>query len=218
MSSLSNLELKEELDALRQAIRRHNELFERFLEPRHFRLLSLVLGLGLVVVMAGFEGVGLVFSGYDAIPPQVRWGLWFLLGALFLLTGFLKLREFAKVKEGVAPNRPLSVALLGMLWGSVLNAYAGALLLLGFTGAFLVLQGKGVYLVSFAAMVFGLLWNQLGTFVGQKLYYLMGYWFLVGGGLSLLGVERFPFAWAGGVYGLGLVLFGLGGYLRRARI
>lgn len=203
--------LLEDLQIIKNALNRHNQILATFLEPGHFALMSIILGLGVTFTLGGLEVLSQIHDGYQNIPPLWQGALLAGLALAFVIATVLKVHRFRQVTKQFIPTRSYLEALIRMFNGPVLPVYSGVLLSMVFIAVYQVNEGQGVILISLFGPFLGVLWNLLGGLIRSPIYWFTGYWFLAIGGLSLFWVEKYPLGTAAVIYGLGILIFGLGG-------
>ena len=212
MNSITEKQVEKLLDdiaTIKSVISENQPILKILLLPGHFRVISYLCGVGIIVISLAYYAFLRQYGAYDLIPQVIRIGLLVVIAGLAVTAWILK--GVLWVKSVHALNKELSFGqMIKTLYaGQILHTWIPICLLMGFTIFYSVYHDHPRFIVPVTAFGVGLIYNMIGGMTRIWQYLLIGYWLVATGTCALVFSSISPLIWLTVSLGLGLLLFGI---------
>lgn len=198
-----------DIKTIKSVISENQPIIKQLLLPMHFRVISYLCGIGIIVISLAYFFLLRQYGGYDAIPQAARIFLLVVIAALAVTVWILKGVLWFKSVHTV--NKELRFGqMIKMLYsGQILHTWIPISFLMGFLVVYCVTHGLNHYIVPILAFGVGIIYNLIGGMTNIKQYLFTGYWLIATGACSILFPAVCSLIWLALSLGLGLLLFGI---------
>jgi hypothetical protein len=205
-----------DLAVVKKAVQKSRGVLQALYLPEHFRLTAVLFGTA-ILAFCGLMALFLArWNGYGTIPAGVRTAYWVAAALAFLAVGLVKQSSLWKVFRSLQPGSPFA-ALYREVFSLVgaNHLYVGLMICVLFLVTFLCLKGQALLIIPGLSVVAGLALNGIGSTFRLRGYLAMGYWLILSGLASSVFFASSPLAAVCLTFGVGAVIFGVYGFLRR---
>lgn len=209
--------MMDDIRSIKSAVRKHDRAFKELLLPRYFAPMSIYLGLSVIAIMAAFQLLSWRFGSYGDIPVLVRTLLWVFSVFVAISGSFMKWLVFSAATRRISGEKTLQTLFEELYVDPLQHVFFAMIAAILVGGCFLGLRGYGLFIIPYAGVLMGLVWNLIGGTIKAKEYLITGYWLTLSGSASFFFVESLPFLVPAFIFGLGFTLFGFLGLFNRAR-
>lgn len=206
-----------DIENLRKAIRKNDPLLREVADSRLYALLTLPFGLFILVFFLGTHFLLGGGGSFAALPAAWRIAFWAFLACFFVAGGVAKVVIIGRRARALDAEAGFGSVVKAAYGGALLHVNVPALVAMAVVSAYAACSGHPWLILPATAVFFALVCNVLGALVGQKEYFLTGWYALVSGLASLFFVEEAPFLWVAVVYGGIFLVFGAGSLVSRRR-
>jgi len=193
--------LSDDIEDLKRAVKQNDPMLREVVAPPGWMAFSLLAGLNVTLFALPAHVLVTKYGSFGAIPKAAQIALFAVLALFVVIGGTFKvvimmrraveldntagfLTVFEVFYGGKAAHETIPLT-LGMIAGTGYAFYAGHPWLS----------------LPLSAFLFGILANTLATRSGVRSYYIVGYWGILFGLVSIPFVEAAPFLWLFVVYG-----------------
>jgi hypothetical protein len=189
MSGISENELDKllgDIKSIKSVIGRNRPLIQQIMLPVNFRLVTLLIGISVIVFSLIFHFMIERYGSYNEIPQQIRYLMWFLLIADYLLLGILKRVFWLRSMREYGRKISFSQIIREMYSFHTYHVWVPAILMIIILSVFLVNIGQAYYIVPTISIGMGIAYNFMGALTSLRAYLISGYWmFITGTGVLL---------------------------------
>lgn len=203
-----------ELKMIREAISRSDNII-RFIDTRG-ALKGILLATGLVIALFSLLFYYLLesYGSFAAIPSGITATLFVLIGIIWCLIGFLKIRNFLKSARGISEDMTLHRLFDEIYTPRLLTIQLPYMLVITLAIIFICSKGLFLYLTPVLSVLFGLLLVSLSPLFYLKEFYFLSMWLIATGLMTLFTAAVIhPLAVLGLTFSVGFILAALLLYL-----
>jgi hypothetical protein len=182
-------QLIEDISSIKSCINKNKPVLRQILLPAHFRLLSLILGISIIIFSMFFHYFINRYGSYGLIPGYIRGILFGVIMVDWVFLVILKYSNWLKSILEIDYRYTFGRAMKEFFSFRIIHVYVPLTVLAVFLCVYLSKQNSAYYIIPTISIATGLMYNFLGSIIGVKQYLLAGYWLLVTG----LGVLLFNF-------------------------
>jgi hypothetical protein len=177
--------LLKDLDEIKAAVKRNSPVLREIVTARFYWWLILVFGAAVALFSVTMHFLVVRFGGYDAIPGSTRTVFWVLVAAAGAVMYVFRVRGVLQTIRKL--DRRLTFwSLLGdHTIGEFFHVYGPLCVIAIGATVLLTRTGNSYYIVATWAILVGLSWNLIGFAVHLVEFYVIGYWCLIVGALSI---------------------------------
>jgi hypothetical protein len=209
--------LVEDLRAIKGAVRKHDRVFKEIMLPQYFGPMSLYTGTSITVLFAVFQYLVTRYGGYGLLPKPVVWLLWGIVLLIMVSGGIIKWVSLTTDTRRIKPGIGVAGIYKEFFIGPVLAVYSGVVVASIIVSLWFGFSGQAFLIIPYLAVLVGLIWNLLGGLTGCREYFGMGFWLILTGSGGFFVAESYPFAMPALTFGIGIILFGILGFIARNR-
>lgn len=209
--------LLEDVENLRKAIRKNDPLLREVVDSRLYALLTLPFGLFTLVFFLGTHFLLGSGGSFADLPQAWRLAFWAFLAVFFVAGGIAKVVIIGRKAKSLDAEAGFGSVVKAAYGGALLHVNVPALVAMAVVSAYAALSGHPWLILPATAVFFSFVCNVLGALVGQKEYFLTGWYGLLSGLASLFFVEGAPYLWVAVVYGGIFLVFGAASLVSRRR-
>jgi len=188
--------LRQDIDALRRAVRKANPFLRSIMALRVYALMSVPLGALILAFCLISHFFVRSYGSFQDIPSAWKTALWIALVLIVVGSAVLKWivvnRRAAAIEKG-ANFLTATKAIYGSSWA---NVNLPATICIFVLSAFAIYVGRAWYIVSINAIFLGLIGHSMGRAFERKELSVIGWYALASGLASLFFIESSPFIWA----------------------
>jgi len=177
--------LLKDLDEIKAAVKRNSPVLREIVTARFYWWLILSFGAAGCVFAVAMHLLVTRFGGYDAIPASLRTVFWVAAGLAGVVLYAFRVRGVLLTIRRMDHRLTLWSLLGDHTVAEFFHVYGPlSALAVGLT-IYLSRTGNSYYIVAVWALHVGLAWNLIGFAVHLLEFYVVGYWCLVIGALSI---------------------------------
>jgi len=201
--------LLEDISAIKSVIKENKKLLRQILLPIHFRLMSLILGMSIIVFSLLFFFLIHHYGGYGSIPGRIKTIIYAAMAVDWIFLVILKYSNWLSSLTKIDQKYTLSRALNEFFSYRIIHVWSPLFFLILFLSIYLGTRNSAYYIVPTISIGAGLMYNLFGSITEIRQYLIAGYWFLVTGICPLV-FNAIPATIALSVsLGCGMLLFAL---------
>jgi len=193
--------LSDDIEDLKRAVKQNDTLLREVVAPPGWMAFSLLAGLNVTLFALPAHVLVTKYGSFGAIPQVARIALFAALALFIVIGGTFKvvimMRRAVELDDTAGFLTVFEVFYGGKAAHETIPLTLGMIAGTGY--AFYV--GHPWFSLSLSAFLFGILANTLATRSGVRSYYIVGYWGILFGLVSIPFVEAAPFLWLFVVYG-----------------
>ncbi len=183
-------EVISDLTAIKEALSKSNSIF-RFLDAGGIlRSVLLIGGILIALYATAFHLLSEYYGTFAAAPAHYKALFWILLAISIVFTAYLKINNFLRGARLVRSKMTLYKLLEEVYTPQCLSVILPHLAAIVLAVVFLFQREMTLYLVPVLALLFGLSSVSLSTVFYMKGIYLLGFWLVATGLLTLFTAER----------------------------
>ncbi len=189
MSTIDNEQLEkllEDVSSIKQAISKNKSTFRLLLLPRHYRLLSFLAGIIIILYSAIYYNFVYYFGSYNLIPDGVKNICYCVIAVTWALLAFLKFYKLENSLSKVDKKFSLSRILFEFFSFRIIHIYIPLIAILIVFIVHFANNDLSYYIVPSISIIFGVLYNILGAMVEIKQYLITGYWMVFTGIIAVV--------------------------------
>ncbi len=193
--------ISEDIEYIKKAVKRNDPLLRQMATPPGWISLSLIGGTATTLFALPAHILSKAYGSFAMIPAGFKAVLFSILAILVVVGGIAKMALLSR-KLGTTS---------GMFgFGRIVSSFFGGrssyttippILVLAVLLVYAAVSGRAWLSLPLSSLLLGLMSNQIGERSGVWSYYLMGYWLLITGSLSLFLAEHAVFLWVFIAYG-----------------
>lgn len=199
--------LLEDISTIKSVINRNKSLLKSIMAPSHFRFISWVWGIGVIIFSLTLHFIIAYYGEFDLIPSTLRGGIYIavVLGLAFVM--FFKQRILIQRMRREYPNLKMAQVYKELYSYHIRHIYFPLVFFMVFLVFFLIYQGQTHYIVPAISIGAGFIFNYIGSLTEVKQYFISGYWYLGLGIVLLIFSSVPPFIGLAATLGVGSILF-----------
>ena len=201
--------LMQDIQAMKSVIHKNQGVLHNILLPAHFKLVSYVWGIGIVLFSLAIYLMCEVYNGYDAIPGYMKTAFYIKLMVFAGIVFFLKRRVLVRSLQKDFPGITFLGIIKDFFSFNIQHMYFPLALLMLLIAYALIRAGQPSYLVPALSIYCGLFFNFIGSVTKLRPYLWSGYWYLSTGGMLILAGFIPPMVGLALSMGFGSILFAL---------
>ena len=197
-----------DIKTIKSVISENQPILKQLLLPMHFRVISYLCGIGIIVISLAYYFLLRQYGVYDAIPQAARIFLLAVIAALAVTVWILKGVLWFKSVHTVNKELKFGQMIKKLYSGQILHTWIPISFLMVFLIVYCVSNGLNNYIVPIVAFGVGIIYNMIGGMTAIRQYLFTGYWLIVTGVCAILFPAVSSLLWLALSLGLGLLLFG----------
>ena len=198
-----------DIATIKSVISENRPALKQLLLPMHFRVISYIVGIGVIVICLAYFFLLQQYGGYDAIPQAIRIFLLVVIATLvvtvWILKGLLWFRSVHSVNKELRFGQMIKI----LYSGQILHTWIPISFLIVFLIVYCVTNDLNQYIVSILVFGVGIIYNMVGGMTRIRQYLFTGYWLIVTGVCAIVFPAVSSLLWLALSLGLGLLLFGI---------
>ncbi len=187
--------LLKDLDGIKAAVKRNSPVLREIVTARFYWWLVLSFGAAGCVFAVAMDVLVARFGGYHAIPVGILTIYWLVAGVAGIVMYVYRVRGVLQTIHAMDPRLTIRSLFGDHTIGEFFHVYAPISALSVAATIFLSRTGNSYYIVAIWAFHIGLAWNLVGFAVHLLEYYVIGYWCLAVGVLSIVFPEVSASLW-----------------------
>jgi len=193
--------LSRDIEDLKLAVKQNDPLLHEVVAPPGWMAFSLAAGINVTLFALPAHLLVQKYGSFGAIPQAAKIALFAVLGLFVVIGGTLKIIIMMRRASEIDAEAGFMTVFDAFYGGKA--AHESIPLTLGMMAgsAYAFYVGHPWLSLSLSGFLFGILANTLATRSGVRSYYIVGYWGIFMGLVSLPFVEAAPFLWLFVVYG-----------------
>ena len=204
--------LLEDIASIKEVINRNEPIIQQVINLSHFRLLSLLSGIGVTVFSLLFYFLINIFGTHSAIPSTLKWIIYTAIIVITVVLTVMKQRLYLSSLKKIDSTLTLSWLFRELFSNRFVHIYLSSIFLNIFLIFFFIYKGIPYFIIPSIALWIGL-FGIAGTMLYIKHSLLTGYWFFITG-IGLLVINTIPASIAVFIsFGLGFIFLGILGYI-----
>jgi hypothetical protein len=203
--------LSRDIMALRRAVRKANPFLRSVVEIRDYAVISLILGFLVIAFCLASHFLIAAYGSFWATPAWWKLSSWIALAVFFGLGAIAKWLIIGKRAAETEKGATFFTVIQAMYGGVWANMNLPILVCIATVAAFAIRIGHPWYLIPAFGVFMGLACNAIALSVEAREYFLMGWYSLAAGLLSLFFIEEAPFVWTAIVLGGIFFVYGFSG-------
>ncbi|MBU3914923.1 hypothetical protein KKA14_05250, partial [bacterium] len=189
MSTINNEQIEkllEDVSSIKQAINKNRSVLRHILLPRHYRLLSFLLGIIIIFHSAIYYFLVEHYGSYGLIPDGIK-NVWYSVIAItWALLAFLKIYKLEKSLSKIDKKYSLSRTLFELFSFRIVHIYVPIMATLIAFIVHFANNELSYYIIPAISISFGILYNVLGAMTEIKQYLISGYWMVFIGVIAVI--------------------------------
>ncbi len=198
-----------DIASIKTIIRENQPILKQLFLPIHFRAISYIGGLGIIIISMAYYYLLKTYEMYSNIPDGIKTFMLVLIAMLWLTLGVLKGVLWVKSVHTVNKDISFGQMIKTLYSDQILHAWIPTGVLMGFFTVYFYNAGTPQYAVPVVAFGVGFIYNMIGGMVKVWQYLLTGYWLMITGLLSVLYSGVSSLIWLSLSLGVGMLLFGI---------
>ncbi len=198
-----------DIATIKSVIKENQPIVRQLLLPIHFRVISYISGIGIIVICLAYYFLINQYGAYSLIPEGIRTFLLVVIGALVLTVWILKGVLWVKSVHTVNKELSFGQMIKYLFSDQLLHTWIPTSVLMVFFVAFFYYKGNPHYIIPIVAFGVGFIYNLIGGMTQAWQYLLTGYWLIITGVLSLVFCNMSSLIWLSLSLGLGMLIFGM---------
>ena len=183
-------EVLSDLAAIKEAFLKSSGIFRFFDAGGLLRGVLLIGGILIAFFAAAFHLLAEQYGTFAAAPAPYKALFWILLALSIVLTAYLKINNFLRGARLVKTNMTLYNLIKEIYTPQFISMSLPHLAAIALAVFFLYQKEMTLYLVPVLALLFGLFTVSLSLVFYMKWVYLLGFWLVAAGLLTLFAAER----------------------------
>ncbi len=198
-----------DIASIKSIIRENQPVLKQLFLPIHFRVISYIGGLGIIIISMAYYYLLKTYEMYSNIPDGIKTVMLVLIALLWLTLGILKGVLWVKSVHTVNKELSFGQMVKTLYSDQILHAWIPTGVLIAFFSVYFYRAGTPQYAVPVVAFGVGFIYNMIGGMVRIWQYLLTGYWLIFTGVLSVLYPNVSSLVWLSLSVGVGMLLFGI---------
>jgi hypothetical protein len=188
-------DLRQDIDALRRAVRKANPFLRSVVSLRSYALLSIPLGILILAFCLAMHFLVRAYGSFQEVPAIWKTVSWIAL-ALFLVGGAaMKWVIVAKRAAEIEENATFITVVKAIYGGAWANINLPIIICIVALTIFAISIGKAWYIIPANAILLGFACNSIALAVERKEYLVTGWYALLSGLAALFFIESAPYIW-----------------------
>ena len=209
--------LIEDMEYIKEAVKRNRPLFREIFAARNFRAMSLLFGVGVIVLSLSFQLFIGRFGSFAAVPVGIKAGLFAAVAAAAAWGGLMKIIAILRPLNRIDPRLRFAAVFREFFITAIFHVYIPVLLIGLAISVYLGLTAKGYYIIGTIGLTMGVLLNMLGSSIRTSAYYVLGYWLIAAAALSFFFTGISGGVWCALIFGGAFIAFVLALDLQKRR-
>ena len=201
--------LSEDILSIKSVINKNKPLLRQILLPVHFRLVSIILGISIILFAMLYYYFIKNYGGYSLIPRHIKGIIFIAIISDWIFIGVLKQSNWLKSLLKINSKYTLNRALSELFSYRIIHIWLPMVVLIIYLSIYFWMNGLLYYIIPTISIGYGIMMNFIGAITEIRQYLISGYWFLITG-IIILVISTIPATIAISLsLGCGMLLFAL---------
>lgn len=204
--------LLEDISSIKEVINRNKPIIRQVVNLSHFRLLSLLFGISVIVFSMLFYFLMHYYGDYGAIPINLKWIIYITIALVTIFLSIMKQLLYLRSIKKMDKSLTLSWMFKEIFSNQFVHIYLSSIFLSLFLTTFYIMKGIPYYIIPTSSIWIGL-FGIAGAMLHIKHSLVLGYWFFVTG-ICLIIFNSIPAPIAVSItFGAGFLMMAVLGYM-----
>jgi len=199
--------LLDDIASIKSVLNENKPLMKQLLLPIHFRVISLIAGLGIIGVSALYYYLLRHYGNYYGIPDTLRTVLVVVVLISYVGLGVLKRILWMKSVKELNSDFTFGKLIRKIYSYQLFHVWIPVFVLMAFLSGFFYFMDAGRYIVTATSIALGIVYNSIGSITRIWQYLVTGYWLIVTGVLPIIFPDVSALIFLALSSGVGMLLF-----------